>query len=552
MVFTVNPAEAQAMQEDEAQLVAAIAQAARGVVVALQHAPGSAPKPSETLRIQMGRRLIYGQMANGQFRNELNADALKVIFDSVQQPVTPDVDPGQYKNKIPAIQINQGEDILFREERDGTVTVNQIQLQLTERVSTATAPISNQVQLNGHHPAPNIESIEVSNSPEAGSTQNREWQAKDIAQAAEYLLNPLAEEDPIYDAVEIQGYTISRAGNKISISRDNQSILVTQAGTVISDHSTQTDWQVFQQIQQRSIPRHTLDSSENSIFLNGSSSNQQEGAQALPGKETTETVLAAISIAEREATKLPEGETRKLLQSTTQNWRQQLLRTTQTGLKQGIGWLASRPEVWRNQQTARAALDLFNRGYERTGERSYRVGDYMLNFKGRNLYTLRDAKGELMRFQAFKSPLPGVSRQTIQVLAIADRLDGSRRQDLQTLQRDKAMTPQGDLDVEVNYVAKTHQVEQTVGEFLRNRVGANVWDKEGGKFKLEVGPAEFIRITDKQEGRGVVFQRQDGEVFSRLGAKDFAHFERLATRMHQAHTQSQARSQNRGVEMELG
>lgn len=134
-----------------------------------------------------------------------------------------------------------------------------------------------------------------------------------------------------------------------------------------------------------------------------------------------------------------------------------------------------------------------------------------------------------MSFKASKSLL---QRQTIQVLATGDRLGTSHQQQLRNLQFNSALMPQGSLGSETVYATKISRVEQTVKDFLRGHVGANVWDKEGGRFKLEVGD-DFLRITDKQGDRGTVFQRQEGQVFSKLGPGDFKHFERLAARMQQ-------------------
>ena len=100
MAFTVNPAEAQAMQEDQAQLLGAIAQAIRGLINALDTPRSQQIEKPETMRIQMGRRIVFGQMANGQFRNELGADRLKTIFDALQRPVAEGVDPEKYKGKF--------------------------------------------------------------------------------------------------------------------------------------------------------------------------------------------------------------------------------------------------------------------------------------------------------------------------------------------------------------------------------------------------------------------------------------------------------------------
>jgi hypothetical protein len=134
MVFTISPQEAQAMQEDEAQLIGAIAQAAQSVIaLAMLRQPQSATaQVPDTLRIQMGRRVVYGRLNDGTFRNELTPETLKAVFDAVQRPVAEGTDPSKYRGKIPAIEIRDGDTVLFREERDGTVTVNAIQFQLEQ------------------------------------------------------------------------------------------------------------------------------------------------------------------------------------------------------------------------------------------------------------------------------------------------------------------------------------------------------------------------------------------------------------------------------------
>ena len=138
MPFTIRPDAAQAMQEDEAQLINAIAQVAQRVPGVLRLAANNSASNArgDSLRIKMGRRLVYGQLADGPFRHELDANSLKVIADALQRPVTPDVDPSKYANKIPAIEIFQGDVLLFREERDGTVTTNEIQFQVEQESQT--------------------------------------------------------------------------------------------------------------------------------------------------------------------------------------------------------------------------------------------------------------------------------------------------------------------------------------------------------------------------------------------------------------------------------
>jgi hypothetical protein len=515
MVFIVNPAEAQAIQEDEAQLMAAIVQASRSIPGLLYISQTTVTQTSEQLRIQMGRRVVYGQLADGPFRNELNSNSLRVIFDALQKPVTEGADSKLYQGKIPTIEIRNGETILFREERNGTITINEIQLQ-TEQEAVI------------EQPPPTQTPVAVQEKPETIAA----------AHIARWLLNPLGDELPLYEAVTIQGYRIAGEGDRITVTKGSNLVLVEQNGEVAADQMDQEDWEVFQSLQQRNDHQQIEEMPAHQQFvLPDLPIIEQQSQPATVDVPLIEETPPAIATLERETAKLPDSETKEFLQATTQNWKQQLQEGLKAKIQQGFNWLASRPEVLRNQGLAHAAIELFNRGYERTGERSYQVGEYIINFKGGSLYTLRDNRGELMRFQTTKSIIPGMGGQQVQVLAVSDRLNDFQRTELLTMQRDRSVIPQGDMDVEANYAARTRRLEQTVRGFLRNHAKATVWDKEGGMFKLEMGAEGYLCITDKQNGHGVVFQRQNGEVFSKLGAKDFAHFDRLATRMQQVEQQ---------------
>ncbi len=132
MSFTVNPAEAQAMQEDEAQLLNAIVQTTR-TTLGLLHQSSNIQRPtSPTIRMQ--GRLVYG-LVGTQLRNELTPERLQMLLDVMQQPVSEGVDPKQYKGKTAAIEIRDAGIILFRQEQDSRITVNQFQQQQSQNHS---------------------------------------------------------------------------------------------------------------------------------------------------------------------------------------------------------------------------------------------------------------------------------------------------------------------------------------------------------------------------------------------------------------------------------
>jgi hypothetical protein len=134
MPFTVNPGETQAMQEDEVQLLHAISQTTRATLGLLKQSP--AQQKPESPEIRMNGRMIYGAMGDGQIRNELTPEKLQGLLDSLQQPKTEGVDPKQYKGKTAAIEIRDAGIILFRQEKDSSITVNQFQHQQTQKQSS--------------------------------------------------------------------------------------------------------------------------------------------------------------------------------------------------------------------------------------------------------------------------------------------------------------------------------------------------------------------------------------------------------------------------------
>ena len=502
MPFVISAQEAQAMQEDEAQLVMAVTQMSQRLPLVLHQLVNSAPSPStpsDGLRIFLGRRLVYGHLADGTPRRELDRNGAQMILEAIQKPLTAGVDADTYRGKVPAIEIRDGESVLFREERDGTVTVNQIQLQIsgTDPAIPREAP-PDRAMTNGRTEAQlQMESSE-SSPPDPG----------EVAQVASRLINPLNEAQPLYDEVSVGAYRIQQQGHHLSVHRENDLILVVRDGEVVSHQLKDIDHPAFLKFETQLSPVAALQAIQNVA--------QAESPQ-------DKSPAAPLTVLERETASLPDSSTKTLLQMTVNDWQQQSV------AERAINWLANRMASRQDQRLARTVLELFQRGYSRTGDRAYHIGNYTLSRQGQTQYTLKDARGVLMQFQTFSSF--GLGRQ-VQIQDVRDRLDSFHRQTLQGLFQNRRLIPQSTLESEATYAAKTRQVEQTVRHFLQKHVQANSWSKEGGQFKFIVGAENQVRITD-QWGRGVIYDRQQGEVSSRLTAQDFAYFSRLQKRMQQ-------------------
>ena len=131
MSLFIQSEAAQAIQEDEAQLLSAGAQLMHQLSALIKSAqPSRPPLSADKLRIQMGRRLIYGQLPDGRFHNELDATKLRVILTVIQKPAVLGRVPDE--NALPALEIRERETLIFRQEMDGTVTVNQLQPQVAQ------------------------------------------------------------------------------------------------------------------------------------------------------------------------------------------------------------------------------------------------------------------------------------------------------------------------------------------------------------------------------------------------------------------------------------
>ncbi|PSR19303.1 hypothetical protein C8255_02785 [filamentous cyanobacterium CCP3] len=505
--FVISPQEAQAIQEDEVQLVMALTQVSQRLAMTFYQSPQLPQAGQDDLRIQLGQRVVYGQLADGTIRRELNPNSLKVILDAIQQPITPSVDPDAYRGKVPAIEIRDRGTVLFREERDGVITVNQIQMQIGETVEQAQPTAPSPVLSGGNGKTPDAPLPDLAVDPEA------------VAQIAARLINPLHEAKPIYDAVAVGDYRIKQSGHHLSISRADQIILVVRDGAVVSNQLQDTDRAAFLEMETRLSPAVAAELAPPELSRNGSTT-------------------PAIAVLNREVER-GNSPTKTLLKATTENWQRPTLdvRVTQ--------WLSQHLENRRNQQMARAVVELFQRGHERTGEHLYQIGDYNLSRKGAGDYSLRDQQGELMQVQVTRSA--GLGRG-IEVVSVAERVSDFQRQELQHLRHNRATMPQGKLDVEAVYAARTRRVEHTVRNFLQSHVYANTWNKDGGQFKLEVGTDDLLRITDKW-GRGVVFERHHSNVVSRLNQQDLLHFERLEQRMQLVKQQAQRQPK---AQMELG
>ena len=214
---------------------------------------------TEQLRIQMGRRIVQGELASGE-RRSVTTEQAEYISAALQQPVSEGVDAASYQGKVPNIEIRSGEDVLFRQERDGAVTASAFQIE--QQSAEATVPA---VIVGGDRLAETV--VAAENPPVASALEERHAEAKvltppeALAQQARgelilaepavltgdmlienstdleavkiwttEVVAPLESSEPV--AAELGVYTIEVEGNSVTISRDADVVLQAAGGNI--------------------------------------------------------------------------------------------------------------------------------------------------------------------------------------------------------------------------------------------------------------------------------------------------------------------------------
>ena len=133
------------------------------------------------IRIKYGAssRIVYGKMGK-DFREELDEPKLSAMVEAMQQPAT-----GKVKGKLkPIIEISVKDQTVFRQEKNGTVTINQVQLQQEKQESApahAASPDVTEADKAG------VEKPQIENREKPIQTNNKKLKFADLRQEAEAL-----------------------------------------------------------------------------------------------------------------------------------------------------------------------------------------------------------------------------------------------------------------------------------------------------------------------------------------------------------------------------
>jgi hypothetical protein len=446
-------------------------------------------KQEDVLRIWMGNgknnrilRQVYGPMANGKHRNDLTPERLRSLLDALQQPVAEGIGPSRYAKRNPAIEIKIDDVTLFRQERDGLVTVNQIQQQI-QNVPVQSQPAQAQKR-----------------TPKAKQSLPTPEQTLQLAEVARHLMNPMNEPDAtVLNKARFGDFTLEYDSNNdaLTISRKQQVILRDQAGQVENLGVTAADWEVFRSLMDRIAQATTQPMDEN-----------HQKSDSLRDRATN----SVAQVSDRQIARLPNQSLQRFLQRVVQG--------TATWLNQALYDLQLRT-------MAHTALQAFYRGHERTAEDTYQIGEFTVSQQPENRFTISDLTGKLMQFK--NSP------SGVKVESLSSRMT-------QTIVRQAttqftSLMPEG--QHEADYAFRVLAAEQTVRDFL-TYMKTSVWDYEQGKFRLEMIDDQIL-ITSKQDGRGQVhgpakvMQKNHREKLvaqpTRLTWKDLDHLDSVRERL---------------------
>ena len=508
--------------------------------------------PDLDIRIQYGKngRIILGELASGEQRNEVNQDRAELILSALEKPAVDGFDLSPYSGRKPMLEIiNKGE-TLFRQERDGTISINALchEQELSQKV---TLESSVQAEL---------------------SSSDIVMAARRVAQAAEELMNPLWQEKPATTVAEIGSYTLHLDRDTLTVSKDENVLVQIVDGQIQpSQEVTSGDvqafegwarngegiweeqkvlledmpsfmWQANSQVSETSESHHTnalevakqqiaqlQESNSKAFFQSLFEDLSKQAVQAVQQnlssdqfRTTQKMVVEGAKTAFQTVKQGLESDQFKTFQKQTaqalQDRAEKAIETAGHGLERAGQWLTSRPEAIREHRAARTAYELFEQGFARTQEHRYELNGFNVELQGRNNFTLRDAvtNQELLRFKAEKL-LFGEPRITILSKAEAG-ISHEQYQAIDQVRQD-IESVRGSQIAEARHAQKSAafgSAARMVAEFNETN------DYSGKHYRIQISQ-DSLTITTK-DGRGTIYQQQGDQVKSRLEQQDFGRF----------------------------
>lgn len=424
------------------------------------------------LKVEKGRRVVYGNTQRG-FRQDLSREDLKALDELISQPAS-NSSQKQSSRSVPNYQISAGDEVLFRQERNGEISVNRMQLENQQSLDSQTQEETKTF---------------LEQTKEAFSSENDP--------------DPYASEDLDGDGLTNHTETL--------LHTDPQNWDTDRDGLADGSDSDPTNSDLPQS-QAQDISLESQSDPESILFAESND------------------IPEAVRVAECDVEKLPDGKGKQLFGTLVENISQKVKEIGH----QTINAIANLPTWKQNQDVANTALKLFNQNYDKTGETRYEAVGYNITLKGLNNYEITDKEGNsLMKIQ--KSPL-GVkvnrcemeSRDYKQFNRAKQSLDRNPatmdRDSTSRLARLQYLAPQRDREIVAAMYVR--DAAKTAEQFL-NYMGVDKWNAGvKGNYNIE-RQGNDLKIESKADGRGVVFERKNGEIIDRLSSKDFKHFRDL-------------------------
>lgn len=181
-------------------------------------------------------------------------------------------------------------------------------------------------------------------------------------------------------------------------------------------------------------------------------------------------------------------------------------------------WLSSRPQVIQEQRMARAALEVFDRGFARTQETAYEYQGFQVEAQGQNRFTLSDAQTQtaLLQFEVERADSPGSSSKVM----VTNRGDVSLKQQQAISSMRRSPEPVlGSTEAEQRHAEQSQQIG-FLAKSLADALGTD--DYQGKHYRVQIGE-DSLKIT-ANDGRGEVFTQSSNQFDSKLEQRDFQRF----------------------------
>lgn len=370
------------------------------IVEQIAEQSGQALDP-ERLRVKIGQRIPYGELASGKRRDQLTEAETDAILSAIKEPVKlpPGVSAEDYEGSRPGIEISVGNpsngyEALFREERDGVISTNSFQLEQQSQVEVQEPLPQPELQTEAvGHEAYSLEGDRLVEAPVAADTP-QEYLGQDRAAEASVMVEPapavVIEPEPadeligdtlvaaaaqtealptllqeianplnheVSEPIEagLGAYTVKLDGSNATVSKGEEVLLEVTGGQVTQSSLSEKDTQALQTLLQRSSV---------------SAESWTVPVQTPEPELMAEEPHPAIAVAQQQIAALPESRAKQFFQKLGADLGGQATRAVQSvrqGLESEQFKALQQKAVGAVQSAPEKSAEAIGRGLEQTG-----------------------------------------------------------------------------------------------------------------------------------------------------------------------------------------